>query len=317
VVSVAPFTGLRALGLFVPEGRPIDDRNTLMGNFRLTSPGLFRTLGVPIRAGRDFSERDDATSPKVAIVNEAFAKLAWPGESVVGKRFLGPGDRGPDGPVLREIVGVVADTREDGLREEQRPAVYYPIRQVSPPLWGAVQNSMFVVARTGMDPRGITTSVQAVVTGIDRGLPVFGVRSMEERMAEMLATARFTTQLLTTLGLVGLLLAIVGIYGVVAYVVSLRTREIGVRVALGASPARVVALVVRQGMRPVMVGVALGAVAAAAVTHVLSSQLFGVGSTDPVTFVSVAAIVAAAATLAAALPARRAARIDPVTVLGA
>ena len=317
VVSVAPFTGLRALGLFVPEGRPVDDRNTLMANFRLTSPGLFRTLGVPVRVGRDFSDRDDASAPKVAVVNEAFARLAWPGESAVGKRFLGPGDRGPDGPLLREVVGVVGDTREDGLREERRPAVYYPIRQVSPPLWGAVQNSMFLVARTGVDPRGITKSVQAVVTNLDRGLPVFGVRSMEERMAELLATARFTTQLLTTLGVVGLLLALVGIYGVVAYVVSLRTREIGVRVALGASPARVVALVVAQGLRPVLAGVALGAVAAAAVTNVLASQLFGVGSTDPLTFVAVSVLVAAAAALAAALPARKAARIDPVTVLGA
>jgi predicted permease len=317
VVSVAPFTGLRALGLFVPEGRPVDDRNTLMANFRLTSPGLFRTLGVPVRSGRDFSDRDDASAPKVAIVNEAFARLAWPGEAAVGKRFLGPGDRGTGGPLLREVVGVVGDTREDGLREERPPAVYYPIRQVSPPLWGAVQNSMFLVARTGADPRGITKSVQAVVTGIDRGLPVFGVRSMEERMAELLATARFTTQLLTTLGVVGLLLALVGIYGVVAYVVSLRTREIGVRVALGASPKQVVALVVAQGMRPVLAGVALGAVAAAGVTSVLSSQLFGVGSTDPLTFIAVSAMVAAAAALAAALPARRAARIDPVTVLGA
>jgi putative ABC transport system permease protein len=317
VVSVAPFTGLRALGLFVPEGRSVDDRNTLMGNFRLVSPGLFRTLGIPVRGGRDFSDRDDAAAPRVAIVNEAFARLAWPGESAVGKRFLGPGDRGADGPVLREIVGVVGDTREDGLREERRPAVYYPITQLSPSLWGAVQNSMFVVARTGMDPRGITKTVQDVVTTIDRGLPVYSVRSMEERMAEMLATARFTTGLLATMGIVGLLLAVVGIYGVVGYVVSLRTREIGVRVALGASPARVVALVVRQGMRPVLIGVASGAVVAAAVTNVLASQLYGVGPTDPITFVSVAAIVAAAAVLAAALPARRAARIDPVTVLGA
>ena len=310
VVSVAPFTGLRALGLFVPEGRPVDDRNTLMANFRLASDGLFETLGVPLRGGRDFSDRDDATAPPVAIVNEAFARLAWPGEVAVGKRFVGAG-----GPVLREVVGVVGNTREDGLREESRPAVYYPIRQLSPSLWAAVQNSMFVVARTGTDPRAITKSVQDAVTGIDRGLPVFGVRSMEERMAELMATARFTTALLATLGGVGLLLAVVGIYGVIGYVVSLRTQEIGVRVALGATPAAVVALIVRQGMRPVLVGVAIGMIAAAGVTRVLTSQLYGVGAVDPVTYAAVALFVALVAAATAALPARRAARVDPVAVL--
>jgi len=309
-VSVAPFTGLRALGLFVPQDRPVDDRNTLMANFRLASEGLFETLGVPLRGGRDFSDRDVATAPPVAVVNEAFARLAWPGEVAVGKRFVGAG-----GPVLREVVGVVGNTREDGLREESRPAVYYPIRQLSPSLWAAVQNSMFVVARTGTDPRAITKSVQDAVTRIDRGLPVFGVRSMEERMAELMATARFTTALLATLGCVGLLLAVVGIYGVIGYVVSLRTQEIGVRVALGATPAAVVALIVRQGMRPVLVGVAIGMIAAAGVTRVLASQLYGVGPADPVTFVGVAAVVALVAAATAALPARRAARVDPVAVL--
>ena len=316
IVSVAPFTGIRALGLFVPEGRPVDDRNMLMASFRLTSEGFFGTLGVPMRGGRDFSDRDEATSPPVAIVNEAFARLAWPGEVAVGKRFLGPGDRTDRaGPVLREVIGVVGNTREDGLREDSRPAVYYPIRQVSPALWASVQNSMYLVARTGTDPRAITKSVQDVVARIDRGLPVFGVRSMEERMAEMLATARFTTQLLAALGGVGLLLAVVGIYGVVGYLVGLRTREIGVRVALGATPSRVVALIVRQGMGPVLRGVALGIVVATGVTRVLASQLYGVGATDPLTFVGVAAVVALVAALTAALPARRAARVDPVSVL--
>ena len=217
--------------------------------------------------------------------------------------------------MLREVIGVVGNTREDGLREDSRPAVYYPIRQVSPALWASVQNSMYLVARTGTDPRAITKSVQDVVARIDRGLPVFGVRSMEERMAEMLATARFTTQLLAALGGVGLLLAVVGIHGVVGYLVSLRTREIGVRVALGATPSRVVALIVRQGMWPVLRGVALGIVVAAGVTRVLASQLYGVGATDPLTFVGVAAVVALVAALTAALPARRAARVDPVSVL--
>jgi putative ABC transport system permease protein len=138
---------------------------------------------------------------------------------------------------------------------------------------------------------------------------------MEERMAELLATARFTTGLLVTLGGVGLLLAVVGIYGVVGYVVSLRTQEIGVRVALGATPSRVVGLIVRQGMRPVLVGVVVGMAVALAVTRVLASQLYGVGATDPLTFVAVALFVALVAAATAALPARRAARVDPVSAL--
>jgi putative ABC transport system permease protein len=316
VVSVAPFTGLRALGVFVPEGRSVDPANMLMANFRLASPDLFRTLGVSVNAGRDFSDRDAASSPPVAIVNEAFARLAWGDTRVLGKRLLGPGGNGPNGRIYREIVGVVADMREDGVREEPRPAVYYPLRQVPLPLWGATQNAAFLVARTGVDPLSITDDVQRAVSSIDRGVPVYAVRSMEQRMAEMLGTGRFNTMLLATLGVVGLLLATVGVYGVIAHLVGLRRQEIGVRMALGATPMQVVALVVGQGLRPVLIGIAVGAGAAVFLTRVLASQLFGVAPTDPLTFAGVALALIVAAAAAAAIPARSAARVDPRTVLG-
>jgi putative ABC transport system permease protein len=313
VISVAPFTGLRVLGIFPVVGRPIDERNLLMANLRLVTPGAFHTLRIPIRRGRDFSDRDDATTPPVVIVNEAYARLAWPGEDAVGKKLWAPG---PVRSIAREVVGVVGDTHEDGLREAPRPAIYYTLRQVPPLLWSSSQSSMFLVARTGVEPLTITKRVQAVVHDVDRGAPVFEARSMEDRMAAMVATARFNTQLLTTLGGVGLALAVIGIYGVIAYFVGQRTREIGVRMALGATPGRVLAMVVGQGMRPVLAGIVVGMGAALALTRVLASQLYGVRPTDPPTFAAVATIIIIAAALAAAIPARRAARVDPKTALG-
>jgi predicted permease len=316
-VSVAPFAGLRALGLFVPEGRPLDRDGALLANLRLASPELFATLRIPVRQGRDFSVRDDSAAPPVVVVNEAFARRAWPGESAVGKRLYGGASTPGRAPVPREVVGVVGATHEDGLREERRPAVYLPIRQVGAGSWQAVQNSLFLVARTRGQPLAVTRQVEQAARAADPTLPVNGVRSLEQRMAESLATARFNTRLLAALGAAGLVLALVGIYGVIAYFVGQRTREIGVRMALGARPGQVVALVVRQGMRPVLAGIALGAIAAAAVTRVLASQLYGVGATDPLTFVAVTAVVAVAAALAAAIPARRAARVDPRDALAA
>jgi predicted permease len=315
-VSVAPFTGLRALGLFVPEGRPVDADNALLANLRLVSPGLFAALGIPVRDGRDFTDRDARTTPPVVIVNEAFARLAWPGQTAVGKRLFGAGgDSARGGVEAREVIAVVGATREDGLREAQRPAVYYPMRQVAPVLWQSVQNSMFIVARTRGEPLAVTAAVQNAVAAVDGNVPVSGVRSMEQRMSESLAIARFNTRLLTVLGAVGLVLAVIGVYGVIAYFVSLRTQEIGVRMALGATPRRVVGLVVGQAMRPVLLGIVAGTVAAAAAARVLASQLYGIGATDPATFATVVAVVAAAAAVAAAIPARRAARVDPKTAI--
>ena len=314
-ISVAPFTGLRALGLFVPEGRPLDRANALMANLRLASPEVFETLRIPLRRGRAFTDRDDASAPEVVVVNEAFARLAWPGEDAIGKRLYGAGGS-ERGPIARQVVGVVGATHEDGLREDRRPAMYIPLRQVPPVLWQSVQNSMFIVARTAVDPAAVTRGIQDAVLAVDPGVPLNGVSSIEERMAESLATERFNTRLLTALGIVGLILAVVGIYGVIAYFVSQRAHEIGVRMALGATAADVVTLVVSQGLRPVGAGIALGAAGAGVATRLLAGQLYGVAATDPVAFATVVGLVAAAAVVAAALPARRAARVDPKRVLG-
>ena len=313
VVSVAPFTGIQALGLFVPEGRPLDRQNALMGNLRLVSPGVFRTLGIPLREGRDVSDGDDTDAPSVVVVNEAFARVAWPGERAVGKRLFGGGG----GTVPREVVGVVGSTREDGLREAPRPAIYVPYRQAPPVLWEGVQNSMFLVARTAVAPHAITREIEDAVSAVDRDVPVSQAHSLEERIAEQLATVRFNRRLLVALGVVGLLLAVVGIHGVISYFVGTRAREIGVRMALGATQGRIVAQVVGHGLRPVLVGIVVGALAAAVASRALASQLFGVGTTDPIAFLAAAAAVAIVAALVAALPARRAARLDPRRALEA
>ena len=312
LISVLPMIGVQAAGNFgIREGVSEDDpRNELSANVRIASPGLFAAMGIPLRAGRDFMEQDVAGAPCVLIVNEQAARTAWPNEPAIGQRM--PGIRDAEGRRAScEIVGVAGDVREEGLREPVRPEIYWPAAQAPAILWNAMQRSMFIVARTTGSPLGVTKTVQDAVMRVDRTVPVFNVRSMEQRMAGSLADARFNTMLLTTLGVIGLVLAAVGIYGVIAYFVSQRRQEIGVRMALGATPQRVLRLVVGQGIRPVLIGIVLGSAVSIAATRVLASQLYGITATDPLTFIGVALVLAVIALAASAIPAHRATRVDP------
>jgi len=313
-VTIIPMIGVSAQASFVPEGRADDPSNAVSFNFRIATPGLFRTLRIPIKQGRDFDERDVMGAPCVLIINEAGARTAWPNEPAIGKVI--PGVRGPTGERQKcSVVGIVGDAHDDGLREPVRPQLYYAGAQAPAVLWRAMQRSMFIVARTTGDPRTMTKQLQAAVSRVDPTLPLFNVRSMEERLASSLATGRFNTMLLTTLGAVGLLLAAVGIYGVVAYFVTQRTGEIGLRMALGATPGRVVRLVVGQGMRPVVLGIVIGVALAVAASRLLASLVFGIGTTDPLTFALVPVVLAAVAFLASVVPARRATRVEPTQAL--
>jgi ABC-type antimicrobial peptide transport system permease subunit len=213
------------------------------------------------------------------------------------------------------VVGVVGDAHDDGLREPVRPQIYFAAAQAPAAFWNAMQRSMFILARTAGDPRAMTKQLQSAVGRVDPTLPMFDVRSMEERISASLATGRFNTMLLTTLGAIGLLLAAVGIYGVVAYFVTQRTGEIGLRMALGATPGRVLRLVVGQGMRPVVLGIVIGVALAGAASRLLASLVFGVGTRDPVTFVAVPAVLAVVAIAASVVPARRAVRVEPTKAL--
>ena len=313
-ITVLPMTGLSAQAGFVPEGRSEDPSNSVSFNFRLATPGVFKTFGIPIKQGRDFDDRDVANAPCSIIVNETGARRAWPNEQALGKRI--PGVRGPTGErSMCSVVGIVGDAHDDGLREDVRPQLYFAAAQAPAPFWNAMQRSMFIIARTTGDPRTMVKQLQTAVAKVDPTLPLFDVKPMDERISSSLAGARFNTMLLTTLGVIGLVLAAVGIYGVVGYFVTQRTSEIGLRMALGATPGQVLGLVVGQGMRPVVLGIVIGVGLAGATARLLSSLVFGIGTRDPLTFVLVPIVLAAVALAASVVPARRATRVEPTKAL--
>jgi len=311
---MAPGGGSNGL---IPEGRPLDLKSVIQSRLRMITPDFFRAMQIPIVRGRGFSDQDRRGAPKVMIVSAAFAAEAYHGQDPIGKRVVCC-ESGPNGtPDWKIVIGVADDVRTDGPSVAPAPEFYLPIAQAPPAAWEWVQRSMYVVVRTGGSPAALTQSLRAAVARIDPDLPVFDVRMMDERLADALATERFNTLLLTILGVVGLLLAASGIYGVIAYFVSQRTQEIGVRMALGATPGSVVRLILSQSLRPVAVGAAIGVVAALAASRVLTAQLFGVSRTDPLTIAAVVTVLVVVALIASVVPARRAASIEPTRALQA
>jgi len=240
------------------------------------------------------------------VVNRSFAEHYWPGESAVGRRVAFD----PEGP-WHEVVGVVADTRHRGLEAPVEPAFYAPLRQKT---WEWL-SWMTVLVRTDGDPLALTDAVRAQVWELDGDLPLLAVRTVEQLYADSVARRRFDTLVVSLFAGFALLLGLVGLYGVMAFSVVRRTREIGVRMALGARTGAVASLVLRQGARLTAVGLAVGLAAALAASRLLASQLYGVEPHDPVTFAAMAAILGVLSLLACYLPARRAARIDPAEVL--
>ncbi|MEZ4587720.1 MAG: ABC transporter permease, partial [Gemmatimonadales bacterium] len=299
----------------IPEGRPLELASTISTRLRLVTPGYLPALGVPLRAGRDFEATDVRGQPRVAIVSESFARTAWPDQSAIGKRFVCCEGSETD-PAWKEVIGVAGDVRSQGVNRDAPLEFYLPIAQAPPGSWDWIQRSMTLVAR-GRDPRALADPVRAAVQELDPNVALYSVMTMSDRMASGLAPARFTTLLLAALGGLGLALAAIGIYGVIAFLVQRRTREIGIRMALGASRATVVRLVVRQTLAPVGVGVAIGVLGAATGSRALQSQLQGISAADPVTYLAVVVVLSAVALIAAAGPARRASRIDSTTALRA
>jgi ABC-type antimicrobial peptide transport system permease subunit len=245
------------------------------------------------------------------IVSARLAALAFPGQDPIGKR-IGCCESGPN--AQKVIVGIAGDIRSRGPAVAPRPEFYLPIAQAPDVAWNWFR-TLYIIVRTPGDPAALVAPLNDAVSRIDRDLPLFDVRTMEQRLSASLATARFNTLLLTLLGGIGLVLAASGIYGVIAYFVSQRTQEIGVRMALGATAASVVRLVLGQALRPVAVGALIGVAAALGASRVLSSQLFGVSRTDPLTIAAVVATLLVVALVASAVPARRAAAVDPTRAL--
>jgi putative ABC transport system permease protein len=266
----------------------------------------FRALGVPLIRGRLFTQADGLASPTVFVVNRAFAERYFPGEDAVGKRASYQWDRLLDG----EIIGVVGDEREVGPSQEPSPAIYR---------WHLQEpgSSFTLLVRTSGDPAALSAAVTREVQAVDPLLPVDAVRPMTSVVSDVVARPRLNAVLLGAFSSAALLLAALGIYGVIAYGVSQRTREIGVRVALGATPRDVLRLVVGQGVRMAAAGLGLGLLVSLAATRLMRSMLFGVGPSDPLTLAAVLAVLGAVALLASYLPARRAARTDPLQALRA
>jgi putative ABC transport system permease protein len=267
------------------------------------TPGYFQTLRIPLVAGRDFDDRDAATAPPVAIVSAALAQREWPGQLAIGRRVRMEGDS-----VWRTVVGVVREVKHLTLTDVPPGTIYAPYAQ-SPGIFSTV------VARTTQPAELMGPAVRAAIWAVDRDQPVWKIRTLESLVGRALGQPRFTMRLVGAFAAAALLLATIGIYGVVSYSVTQRSTELGIRLALGARRAGVLGLVVRQGMALAVVAVAVGVLGALGAARVLQSQLFGVTTTDPVVFVSVPLVVLTVALLATYVPARRASRLDPMTAL--
>jgi putative ABC transport system permease protein len=270
----------------------------------MVSPGYLQALGIPLLSGRPFDEQDKADAPPVVIVNETFARHYWPNGEAVGKRIRTGDEKNP----WRTVVGVVADVKQYGLDTPSTLQLYLPHQQ-SP------SQQMVLVVRTKGDPLSQVAAVRNEVWAVDKDQPVYNIRTMEQLMSKSVAQRRFNMLLLGIFAAVAMALAAIGLYGVMAYAVTQRTHEIGIRMALGAQARDVLKMVVGQGMILTLAGVGIGLVAAFALTRVISSLLFGVSATDPVTFGSIALLLTVVAFLACYIPARKAAKVDPMVAL--
>ncbi len=285
-----------------------DSADSPSAGMRMVTPDYFSTLKIPLKRGRAFDARDDENAPEVVAINEEAARRYWPGVDPLGQQ-LHLGVRMAEARSgMKTIVAVVGDVKSSRLDGTTAPEVYLPYAQHQ-------VDSLTIAVRTMGDPMAFVPVARADLASLDRDLPLAGVRTMDEVVGRSIAERRFTMLLLATFACVAVMLAAIGVYGVLAYLVSQRTQEIGVRLAIGATPADVVRLFVREGAGLTLVGVACGLAGAVAVTRTLSSLLFGVTTTDPVTFTAVAGTLAIVALLASYLPARRAARVDPMTAL--
>ena len=315
------------------EGRAWTEENRVGTGLRLASPGYFGTMRIPLVRGRDFTDDDGAAAPRVAIVNETLARRLWPGEDAVGRRISGV-TGSPTDPQWATVVGVARDVRGLGLGAPPQPEAYYVPAQAPERIWPLLQRSLVLVARAapaaggaagdGGTGDGATSErgaaslerpLRAAVARVDANLPLADARTMRQYLASSLATGRFTTLLLGALSAIGLVLSAVGIYGIVAWFVAQRVPEIGVRLALGATPGSVVRWVVGSGLRPVALGIVVGVLASVAGARVLRGFLYGVRPGDPATVAAVVALLAAAALLASLAPALRASRVDPAMVM--
>ena len=303
-----PMTGSEMQTSVQIEGRPVAESDEAHATIFSVTPGYFRTMKIALLQGRDFTAQDGLETKPVVIVNESLARQFFPGENPIGKR-IHPGISVDEKPSrMREIVGVVADVKFKNLTSEWKPTTYVPQAQI--PI-----GRLTVIVRTAGDPSILARPLAETVRSIDPDLPAYNVKTVEEYLDGTIAIPRFNTMLLGIFAGLALVLTAIGLYGVISYSVAQRTHEIGIRMALGAQPSEMMRLVVGQGVRLALFGVGLGLIAAFAFTHFLSSLLFGVTATDPISFVTVVVTLLAVVLLACYVPARRAMRVDPMVAL--
>jgi predicted permease len=308
---------------FTIEGRYVPGTETGVGNadYRPVGQGYFAALQIPLRRGRLFDARDRHGTLPVVIVNEAAARRIWPGEKPIGQRITVGQPFVPDlaDPSPREIVGIVGDVREDGLGRDSPPIVYVPLSQQNEAYvaLGVRLLPFSVIVRGEASVAALMRSVQQAIWSVDPQQPIADVRLMREVVARSLGPQSFNTALLGVLAALALLLAAVGLYGVIAHVVSQQTREIGVRMALGATRSNVLALFLRQALSVVAVGILVGLVGAFSLTRVLRALLAGISTTDPWVFALAPALMVTVSVVAALRPALRAAGVDPAGALRA
>jgi putative ABC transport system permease protein len=273
------------------------------GDFRSVSPNYFRTLGIPLVSGRLFTSTDGAEAPQVAVVNRSLARHYWGEESPLGRRISAD-----SGKTWVTVVGVVGDVRHYGLDRNPTDELYMPFAQVP------IREGSLLVRTTG-DPHQAASIVQEEIKAIDPDQPIANVETLEELRGESLASPRLTASLLMMFALLALVITGAGLAGVIAFSVSQRTQEIGVRMALGAERSEVLSMVVGEGMRLVFAGLVFGVAGALAAARLMAGLLYGVKTTDPATFIGVSAVLAAVAIAACLVPARRATRVDPMVAL--
>jgi putative ABC transport system permease protein len=307
-----PLNGLDLIISFDVSGRPpVPPAQRPAMQVRVATPGYFSAIGIPITRGRGFTEDDRADSPKVVVITEAAARQYFPGEDPIGKTITLGWRRGPGSPRAGgEVVGILGDIKDAGLAEPNPPQIYMPYRQ-----WPI--NFMTLVLKTSVPPLTLADAAKAQVAAVDPNLPVSNLSTLDAIVAKSISQQRFYMTLLAIFASVALVLAAIGIFGVLSYAVSQRTREIGIRMALGAQERSVISLIVRQAMLLVVSGIVAGTVFALFLSQTMTKMLFSVTPTDPATFASVAGLLVGVALFASYLPARRATKVDPIVALRA
>jgi putative ABC transport system permease protein len=307
ITEAVPMGGATESTVIRIVGRPVaKGQRPPIVNYTIVSPGLFSALGTPLLRGREILESDILSAPAVTIINRAMARQYWPNEDPIGKQLIVPSQRVP-----ATIVGVVADIKHSSLREVPGPEMFEPYTQNVWPSMALMQ----VVLRTRADPNAVIGSAREAIHELDPNVPMAKVSTLATLTSTAMAKDRFSMLLVGFFGALALFLATVGIYGVISYSVGQRTREIGIRMALGAQRGKVFGMVLRQGLKLAAFGIAIGALAALGVGRMLRGFLYGVHAADPLTFASVAIFLAVVAVAASFLPARRAAKIDPMRAL--